>query len=253
MEVRKPQGVPVRSYSTRFAVDEDPISEGGVWLLGKSHGLDWADIKAKGGRAFGETIPLKVPERPAGGDFEWPDVAQPLSIDEQVARVTGAHTTESFVGDATDPTAILAGPWGRDQYSRCTVFCRKPSEEYFHEVQLRLRFAVAPHVISGYELMFRVLKTKVGYAEICRWNGPVGDWTSLDRNVGPEFGVEHGDVIEASMIGNVVKGYINGREVLSATDDTFPIGNPGFGFNFGNADTYVDYGITSFVTDTYDG
>jgi hypothetical protein len=251
MAVRKPQGDPVRSYGTRFVVDEDPISEGGLWLLGKSHGLDWADIKTNGGQAYGETIPLKVAERPAAHAQEGSDSGSPLSLDEQVARITGLHTTESFVGDATDPTAILNGTWGRNHYARCTVFCRKPSNEYFHEVQLRMRFSVAPHVITGYELMFRVLKTKVGYAEICRWNGPAGDWTSLDRNVGSEFGVEHGDVIEATMIGNLVKGFINGKEVLSATDDRFASGNPGFGFNFGNADTYVDYGITWFETDTY--
>ncbi len=219
------------------------MSEGGIWLLGKTDGLDWADVRTKAGQAYGETIPLRVAERPAGVDAAGTRDDRPIpSIDEQLARVTGLHSTDTFVGDATDPTAILKGVWGRDQYSRCTVYCTKPSTEYFHEVQLRMRFSVAPHRISGYELMFRVLKSNVAYAEICRWNGAVGDWTSLDRNVGSEFGVEHGDVIEATMIGDVVRGYINGREVLSATDTMFGVGSPGFGFNFGNADTYVDYG-----------
>jgi hypothetical protein len=248
MAVARPTGEAVRSYSTRFQAAEDPISEGGIWLLGRTHGVDWADVRTKVGHAYGETIPLKVAERPAGGG----DPSKVLEVDEELARITGAHTPELFIGDCTDPTAILAGPWGRNQYARCRVVCTKPNEKYFHEVQLRLRFTVHPKLITGYELMFRVLKSDRAYAEICRWNGRVTDWTSLHRNVGLDCGVGDGDIIEATMIGNVVKGFVNGKEVLSATDDTFPVGSPGFGFNFGNMDTYIDYGISYFEADTYD-
>jgi hypothetical protein len=34
----KPHGDAVRSYSTRFKADEDSLSEGGIWLLGRTHG-----------------------------------------------------------------------------------------------------------------------------------------------------------------------------------------------------------------------
>ena len=54
-----------------------------------------------------------------------------------------------------------------------------------------------------------------------RWDGAVGNWQSLARRVGYEFGVESGDVIEATIIGNVIKGYINGVEMITATDDTY--------------------------------
>ena len=59
-------------------------------------------------------------------------------------------------------------------------------------------------------------------------------------------------MVEATIIGNVIKGYINGVEMITATDDTYATGAPGVGFNFGVADTNVDHGFTHFEVDTYD-
>jgi hypothetical protein len=50
----------------------------------------------------------------------------------------------------------------------------------------------------------------------------------------------------------VIRSYVNGVEVLSATDDTFPAGGPGVGFNFFVGNTNVDHGFSSFEVDTYD-
>ena len=38
------QRIPVRSYSTNFELDENPISEGGMWLNGRKDGIDWIDV-----------------------------------------------------------------------------------------------------------------------------------------------------------------------------------------------------------------
>jgi hypothetical protein len=73
----------------------------------------------------------------------------------------------------------------------------------------------------------------------------------LQRHVGAEFGVKDGDVVEATIVGNVIKGYINGVEVLSVIDDKFDTGSPGIGFNFGVGDTNVDHGFSSFEVETY--
>jgi hypothetical protein len=228
---RRPAGVrSVRTYSTRFPADEDPISEGGIWLNGRKDGLDWADIRTKGGLAHGETIALKVAER----------------------RVEQGDDIDVPVGDYNDPEAILDGVWGRNQHVKAVVFSRNPTDKYYQEIELRLRSRLVPHGIPGYEVFFRPLKTEVGYAEIVRWEGPLGGWHSLCRKNGPEFGVKDGDVIEATIIGNVIKGYINGEEVTSATDDVYSSGNPGMGFNYGNEDTYADYGITYYEVDTWD-
>ncbi len=229
------QRVPVRSYRTRFENDEDPISEGGMWINGQTDGIDWIDCMTQnGGEVCGKVSRMTVAERRA----------------EQVhdeAGDDGAGTA----GDYDDPTAVLSGEWGRNQYGKATVFCRNPTNKYFQEVEIRLRSSITPHRCTGYEVFWRALKTDEGYAEIVRWNGAIGDFTSLARKVGTEFGVKDGDVVEASIEGDLIRGFINGVEVISATDDVFSEGAPGVGFNFFVSTTNVDHGFTSFEVDTY--
>lgn len=227
---------PVRSYSTRFELDEDPLSEGGMWLNGGKEGVDWANVVTANGVAYGERTRMGVAERRVEqGNLEASDA-------EDAAPV----------GDYDDPTAVLSGAWGKDQHGKATVFSRNPTEEYFQEVEIRLRSTMTPHSCTGYEVFFRCLKTENGYAEIVRWNGGPGDFTSLNKLFGSRYGVKDGDVIEATVVGNVLKGFVNGVELISATDDVFDSGAPGIGFNFGVGDTNVDHGLSSFEVDTYD-
>jgi hypothetical protein len=99
-------------------------------------------------------------------------------------------------------------------------------------------------------VFWRCLKAENAYAEIVRWNGRIGDFTSLARQQGPQYGVQDGDLVEATIVGNVITSYINGVEVLSATDGTYDAGSPGIGFNFGCGETYVDHGFTDFEVDS---
>ena len=64
--------------------------------------------------------------------------------------------------------------------------------------------------------------------------------------------MQHGDIVEATIVGNVIRSYINGVEVLSVTDDACESGSPGVGFNFYVGNTNVDHGFSSFEVDTYD-
>jgi hypothetical protein len=226
-----------RAYRTSFERDENPISEGGMWLNGKRDGIDWADVISKNRGAYGSVTRMAVAERrveqgnldPASGEGSAPE------------------------GDYDDPTAVLTGAWGKNQHAKGKVFSRKPTQEYFQEVELRLRSTIAPHVCTGYEVFFRCLKTDEGYAEIVRWNGKVGDFTSLKKLVGAQYGVKDGDEVEATIDGNLLKGFINGVEVISATDDVFDSGSPGIGFNFFVGNTNVDHGFTYFEVATDDG
>jgi len=206
-----------------------------MWINGKANGIDWTDVATKHGLVYGAPSRMDVAER---------------RIEQGNLQPDGDTDP---VGDYDDPTAVLAGDWGADQHAKATVFSRNPTAEYFQEVQIRLRSVIEPNNCTGYEVFWRCLKTDEGYAEIVRWNGPVGDFTSLRKIFGAEHGVEHGDVVEASIEGNVLKGFINGVEVISATDDVFASGSPGVGFNFGVGDTNVDHGFSSFAVDTYDG
>ena len=227
---------PVRSYSTRFTLDESPISEGGLWVNGRTDGIDWADVVTEGGVAHGGRTRMAVAEHRA----------------EQGNLDPASAAEAEPVGDYDDPTAVLAGTWGRNQHVKATVFSRNQTEEYFQEVEIRLRSTIEPHVCTGYEVFWRCLKTDNAYAEIVRWNGVIGAWTSLARRQGSAFGVQHGDVVEATIDGNVIRSFVNGVEVLSATDDAFATGSPGIGFNFGCGDTYIDHGFTQYEVDSYD-
>ena len=229
-----PKKPPVRSYKTEFKKNESPLSEGGLWLNGRKDGIDWCDVLVKDGVAFGEVSRNQVGERRA----------------EQAAL--GAGIEGAAVGDYDDPTAVLTGQWGPNQYGKVRVFSRNQTDKYFQEVQIRLRHNMKPKFCSGYEVFFRVLDTEAGYAEIVRWNGPVGGWTSLKKLIGKQYGVRDGSIIEASIVGNLITGYLNGQEMISIVDDNIKNGAPGIGFNFGVGTTNADHGVTSFEVHTYD-
>jgi len=228
-------GTPVRSYSTRFERGENPISEDGMWLNGRKDGIDWIDVVSKNGECHGEVSRMTAAEKRV-----------------EQGNLAAASGDAAPVGDYDDPTAILTGAWGRNQHGKATVYVRNPTEEYFQEVQFRLRSTLTPHSCTGYEVFWRCLTGEHGYAEIVRWNGKIGDWTSLQRRTGPAYGVKHGDVVEATVVGNVLTGLVNGVEVISVTDDVFGEGAPGVGFNFYVGDTNVDHGFTSFEVHTFD-
>ena len=230
---RTPLGPVVRSYRTTFERDESPISEGGMWVNGRTDGVDWADVVTEHGLAHGGEVRMAVAEQRAEQD-------------------SGATRMPTPLGDYDDPTAVLTGSWGPNQHVRATVLSRNQTEDYFQEVELRVRTTITAHSITGYEVFWRCLKNENAYAEIVRWNGKIGAWTSLARRTGPDAGVTDGDVVEATIVGNKITSFINGVVVLSATDDTFANGSPGIGFNFGCGDTYVDHGFTSWEALTYD-
>jgi hypothetical protein len=201
-----------RTYTTSFALDEEPISEGGNWINGKQAGLDWADVRTMPGRAYGLEI----------GNH-------PLKYD--------------------DSTALLAGAWGPDQMAEATVYSLSPRDDMNQEVELRLRSSLSAHICTGYEILFRCLKTDDAYAEIVRWNGPFGDFTYLvQAHYRADVGVATGDVVRATMISNVITAYLNGVKILQATDDTFKTGCPGIGFYLERGTgVNADYGFTRFT------
>jgi hypothetical protein len=166
--------------------------------------------------------------------------------------VVGERAAAAPEGDYEDPTALLLGSWGRNQHARGRVYSRNQTDEYFQEVELRLRSSLQPGHCTGYEVFWRCLRSDAGYAEIARWNGAVGDFTSLVKHVGAEYGVADGDLVEATIEGTVIRGFVNGVEVISAEDAMFQSGSPGIGFNFGVGDTNIDHGFTAFEVDTFD-
>lgn len=221
---------PARTYKTTFTRDEDPIAEDGMWLNGATDGVDWTDVVTNGGVAYGAYARNSTPEaRAEQGNLE----------------------TDEATGDYDDPTAILTGDWGPDQFLSGRAYIRNATEDLFQEIQLRVRYELRAGFCTGYEFIFRALDTPAAYVEIVRWNGVIGDWKSLARSVGAEFGIKDGDLIEGRIVGNVLTGSINGRDVISVSDDQIGAGAPGIGYNFGVGHTNIDHGLTEFSADTY--
>ena len=197
-----------RTYTTEFSVAENAISEKGMWITGKVAGFDWADIAVTPGLAYG---------------------------------------VESGTDGYDDSTAVLTGSWGPDQTAQGTVHTRNQNNDVIEEVELRLRSSLSAHRAAGYEINFRCSKTPNAYAEIVRWNGPLGKFTYLNRASGAKYGVTDGDIVTATAVGNLITAYINGVPVLEATDGTYPTGSPGMGFFLrGATGVNRDYGFTSF-------
>jgi hypothetical protein len=109
-----------------------------------------------------------------------------------------------------------------------------------HEVELHLRWSDAPHIAQGYEIGVGL----GSYVGIARWNGPIGDFTELAFAWIPP--VKDGDVLKATAIGNVITAYLNGVQVVQATDSTFSAGNPGIGFFKRECGSNQDFTIRSF-------
>ena len=64
-----------------------------------------------------------------------------------------------------------------------------------------------------------------------------------------QYGVKTGDVVRATIVGNVITAYKNGVQLAQVTDKTYATGSPGMGFNEG---TNGDYGFTNYsATDTF--
>jgi len=201
-----------RSYTTAFPLTENPISEGGNWINGQTDGIDWHDMSTTPGLAIGHQ---------SGSSY-------------------------------TDGTALLTGSWGPNQTVEAVVHAVNPKDSCYQEVEMRLRSTLTPHSCTGYEISFKATKTSGAYLIIVRWNGSVGDFSYLLNTSGAQYGVTEGDVVKATIVGNVITAYLNGVAVGTATDATYTTGSPGMGMNLETGDsscigTNGDYGFTHFT------
>jgi hypothetical protein len=198
-----------RTYSTNFSLIENPISEGGNWINGKTAGLDWANVSTTQGIAIGLQ----------SGSIKYDDA-----------------------------TALLTGAWGPDQTVTATVYTVNQNSDIFEEVELRLRSSLSAHSSTGYEVLFSCRNDAKAYVQIVRWNGPLGSFTHLNGKGGVGVGISNGDIVKATIIGTVITAYINNVQVLQATDTTYATGSPGMGFYLeGATGLNGNYGFTSFT------
>jgi hypothetical protein len=180
----------VVQYSTTFEGEENPLSEGGRW---NNNGLDWTKIRKARGLAYGT----------------------------QTGTNEGVYRYD-------DSYAHLAG-FPPDQEAWGQVRIAKPDPSCHQEVEILLRWSSSAHRTAGYECFARCVNDGSSYLQIVRWEGPLGKFTYLADKRGVNYGLQDGDILKASIVGNVMTVFINGVEKARVKDDTYKTGNPGIG------------------------
>ncbi len=155
-----------------------------------------------------------------------------------------AYGTNGITDTYDDSYALLSG-FGPDQQAEA-VITRSPGLDtrFTHEVELLLRFADDTNSARGYECLFAYF----GGVEIVRWAGP--GFTSLPFTAGSgSLGRElsSGDVVRATIAGNVINVYINGVLIARAIDSTFATGQPGIAFFTRPGGNSAHLGLTSYT------
>jgi hypothetical protein len=187
------------------------------------------------------TTDFALKENPISEGGRWID-AKSVGLDwGNVYTIPGIAKGTAGPKRFADATALLSGKWGPTQSAEAVVWSNKPF--HYPEVSLRLRSSVSAHDCQGYEISNSLRTDDTAYLIIVRWNGPLADFTYLTQLHGKQYGVKTGDVMKATIVGNVITAYKNGVKEAEVTDNTYLTGNPGMGFNEG---VNGDYGITRY-------
>jgi len=149
--------------------------------------------------------------------------------------------TQDGNGNHDDSVAVLSGKWASDQTVQATANVQ--NRVGVQKVGLFLRTSIAAHNITGYEVSFSVGNSNS--VQILRWNGPIND--SKPLNSSANFKVSDGDVVKASVSGSTITVFLNGKQVLQATDTSFSSGAPGMGFSIASGGANANFGLSNFT------
>jgi len=220
----RPVWVCSQTYSTSFPLTENPISEGRKWVGGQSSGGNlWGDVRTGSGMAYGVSEPTRY----------------------------------------GDPTAILKGHWIADQQAEVTVRINRTPTVCCHEIEVRLRVAIAKNKITGYEVYCSVVPGS-RYCHIARWSGPNGLYCNIEPS-SPSIYLVNGDVLRGTVTGSnpaLITAYLNGQQIMQVPDNgneggegtdcgtrrpVFTAGAPGLGFYDNQNDSkWNDFGVSKF-------
>jgi hypothetical protein len=200
------------SYSTNFPLTENPISEGGNWVVGSMAGGNlWGNVQTTPGLAFG--------------------VSEPTTYG--------------------DPTAILTGSWGPTQTVQAVVSTTNPTGTCCKEVELRLRVTISTYSITGYEAYCSVMPNNA-YCHIAKWNGPNGSYENLADYSGYAANGDVLLATASGTNPTTIKMYKNGTLIMQASDTNsggigpWTSGNPGIGFYDNQDNNWSTFGFSSF-------
>lgn len=128
------------SYSTTFPLTQNPLSESGVWLNGKSNGVNWSNCASTLGFAYG---------------------------------------TQPGTGNYDDTICALTGTWGPNQSAQITIKINGANTAQFEEAEVHLNTTITANSATGYEINCSVVPGDP-YLQIVRWNGALGSFTLLN-------------------------------------------------------------------------
>ncbi len=156
-----------------------------------------------------------------------------------------AHGTNGITNTYDDSYALLSG-FGPNQQAEATVY-RSPNlvEGITHEVELLLRFADNDNMARGYECLFNY----TGGVQLVRCDGEQGNFTMLPVLSGPETlgrDLVTGDVVKATIVGNMIRMYINDVLMIEAVDSTYATGQPGISFFTRPGGDSANFGLTTY-------
>jgi hypothetical protein len=222
-----------RTYATDFLLEENPISEDGVW---QHRGASWAVVRTFASRAVGSQT--------GSGGY---DDAYAYLTDfgpNQTAQAT--LWKEPTIGNDSITCKILRRlVWSRLRGN----YCAGPG---LHEVELLLRWADSATSARGYECN---LSWDGRYAEIVRWNGPFGDFTYITKQRAFNAGImppNNGDIFKATISGSTINVYLNKNDSMGdqliavGTDPTYTDGGPGMGFFIQGSVDPALFGFSNF-------
>jgi len=199
-----------------------------------------------GAQAQGTTYTTSFPltENPISEAAHWIDGAVHVRTTAGLAFGTQSGT-DYLSGDSL---AALSGQWGPNQTVTATVHTvnqQGGGSNIYEEVEIRLRSTISAQLNTGYEITFRCNQDGSQYAQIVRIDQ--SSFAYVAQATGP--GLSNGDVIKATIVGNVITGYINGSQVVQGTDNTYTGGSPGIGFYLqgGSGALDSDFGFTSLT------
>jgi chitodextrinase len=186
------------------------------------------------------TFPLT--ENPISENGSWINGGT-VGLDWGNIKTTSGHAwPTSMPSQYGDPTAVLAGTWGPTQMISAVVDLVNRPTGGDAEVELRLRSSITSHSCSGYEFLYSVYGS---YAQIVRWNGPLGSYNYLNQNMPNPGALITGDVLTATITNSTMYFFKNGNLLGTATDSTFSGGSPGIGF-YPNQVSTLNWGFSSF-------
>lgn len=202
-----------RSYHlAAVTATENPYSQGDHWINGGTTGLDWQDVQSAPGLIFG----------------------------------TGTSPAPPY----NDPTAILAGLWGKVQTVEATVTV-PASPSGSQEVELRLLSAVGAHINTGYEVLFSVTSNPYVAIEVWHSGTDTSTFTEIALASGPQLVTGYRVKASVSAAG-LIKAYVDSgggySSICSATDTTYVTGAPGLGFfQSGSTAAMSAFGFSAFT------